>query len=101
MTATVEGGTSGLTVYGTRSCSDCVLARSVLDAQQVDYHWVDISNDPEAADHVMALNGGYRSVPTILFPDGRVLVEPSRTELLAALDDGALPAPEAPAPRGR
>ena len=34
---------------------------------------------------VLEVNGGYRTVPTILFPDGRVLVEPSRRELLAAL----------------
>jgi mycoredoxin len=76
-----------------------VLARSVLDAQQVDYNWVDINSDPEAADQVMALNGGYRSVPTILFPDGRVLVEPSRGELLAALADGE-PIAQEPPPRG-
>jgi mycoredoxin len=49
----------------------------VLDEHRADYTWIDISEDPEAADLVTHLNGGYRSVPTIIFPDGSVLVEPS------------------------
>jgi len=34
---------------------------------------------------VQRINGGFRTVPTILFPDGRVLVEPTRIELEEAL----------------
>jgi len=30
---------------------------------------------------VIEINNGYRSVPTIVFPDGEVLVEPARTKL--------------------
>jgi mycoredoxin len=46
---------------------------------------VDIDKEPLAARTVLALNGGYRTVPTIVFPDGRVLVEPSRRQLDEAL----------------
>jgi len=46
-----------------------------------------LDENPEAADTVMAINGGYRSVPTLVFPDGRIMVEPSRRELLEALGD--------------
>jgi mycoredoxin len=46
---------------------------------------VDIDKEPSAAETVLELNGGYRTVPTIVFPDGRVLVEPSRRQLEAAL----------------
>jgi mycoredoxin len=57
----------------------------VLEEEKAEYRWVDIDDDAEAARLVQELNGGLRSVPTILFPDGRVLVEPSREELLQAL----------------
>jgi mycoredoxin len=76
-----------LTVYATQWCSDCITARSVLDGCGVPYRWIDINDDPEAAGRVIEINGGYRSVPTILFPDGRVLIEPSRSQLIAALGD--------------
>jgi mycoredoxin len=74
-----------ITVYGTTWCRDCHLARAVLKLNEVDYVWVDIDQEPSAVRTVLMLNGGYRTVPTIVFPDGRVLVEPSRRELEAAL----------------
>jgi mycoredoxin len=74
-----------ITVYATSWCGDCRLAKRVLEEEKAEYRWVDIDDDAEAARLVQELNGGLRSVPTILFPDGRVLVEPSREELLQAL----------------
>ena len=73
--------TNSIIIYGTTWCGDCHLARRVLDEHGADYTWIDISEHPEAADLVVQMNGGYRSVPTIIFPDGSVLVEPSRREL--------------------
>jgi mycoredoxin len=61
------------------------MAKHVLDSQQVAYEYIDIDLTPEAAEIVQRINGGFRTVPTILFPDGRVLVEPTRTELEEAL----------------
>jgi mycoredoxin len=72
-------------VYATTWCSDCMMAKHVLDSREIAYEYIDIDLAPEAAELVQRINGGYRSVPTILFPDGRVLVEPSRLELEAAL----------------
>jgi mycoredoxin len=74
-----------ITVYGTTWCKDCHLAKAVLRLNGVDYKWVDIDQEPSAVEVVLRLNGGRMMVPTILFPDGRVLVEPSRRELEAAL----------------
>lgn len=74
-----------ITVYATQWCGDCRLAKRVLDEQGSEYEWIDIDFDPAAAEIVQKLNGGYRTVPTILFPDGRVLVEPTREELQEAL----------------
>ena len=74
-----------ITVYATQWCGDCRLAKRVLDEEGTEYEWIDIDFDSEAAEIVQKLNGGYRTVPTILFPDGRVLVEPTREQLEEAL----------------
>lgn len=80
-----ESNPRRLKVYTTPWCGDCAMAKAVLDRVGVDYDEIDIDHDPAAAATVVAINGGYRSVPTILLPDGRVLVEPSRQTLLSAL----------------
>jgi mycoredoxin len=74
-----------ITVYGTSWCRDCHLAKAVLKLYGLNYVWVDIDREPDAIETILRLNGGYRTLPTIVFPDGRVLVEPSRRELEAAL----------------
>lgn len=68
-------------IYGTTWCPDCARAKNVLGKHKIPFEWHDITGDKEACDYVVKLNGGYRSVPTILFPDGSVLVEPSNAEL--------------------
>ena len=75
-------------MYTASRCGDCQMATAVLDRAGIDYEQIDIDRDPAAVDMVLAINGGRRTVPTIIFPDGRVLVEPSRVELLAALGPG-------------
>ncbi len=52
-----------------------------MDTRGIGYDWIDIENDSAAAKRVMEINGGYRSVPTIVFEDGSILVEPSNAEL--------------------
>jgi glutaredoxin len=42
---------------------------------------VDIDADPAGRKYVESVNRGFRSVPTIVFPDGSILVEPSNMEL--------------------
>ncbi len=68
-------------VYGTTWCPDCARAKQVLANNSVTYDWIDITNDAEARAYVEKVNKGNRSVPTIVFPDGSVLVEPSNAEL--------------------
>jgi mycoredoxin len=72
-------------VYGTTWCGDCVFAKRTMDQLGVPYEWIDITGDSAAIAYVESVNGGYRSVPTILFPNGSTLVEPSGRELTAAL----------------
>lgn len=68
-------------MYGTTWCPDCIRAKRFLESKNVQFEWVDIAHDVDAAAHVEKINKGYRSVPTIVFPDGSILVEPSDAEL--------------------
>lgn len=72
-------------VYGTSWCGDCAMARRFLVQHGVAYRFINIDRDPAGRHYVEATNRGMRSVPTIVFADGSVLVEPSRTELAAQL----------------
>lgn len=68
-------------VYGSTWCPDCVRAKHVLRRLQIDYEWITVESNPQACEFVKSKNNGNCSVPTILFPDGTWLTEPSNTEL--------------------
>lgn len=72
-------------MYSTPWCGDCRRAKKNFKAEGVEYEEIDISDDAGATTHVEEINHGYRSVPTILFPDGDVLVEPSSPALVKKL----------------
>jgi len=67
--------------YATTWCPDCRRSQRLLDRHSIPYQWIDIDRDPQARAFVEEVNRGFRSVPTIVFPDGSVLVEPSDDEL--------------------
>lgn len=73
-------------MYATAWCGDCFRAKRFLDTHAVEYEYIDINEDPEGARIVEQTNNGSRSVPTIIFPDGSVLVEPSDRELAEKLN---------------
>jgi len=74
-----------ITLYGTGWCPDCKLSKQFFGEQRVPYHYVDIDNNPDATAFVEDVNKGNRSIPTIVFPDGSVLVEPSNAQLAEKL----------------
>ena len=74
-----------ITIFGTTWCGDCRRALRVLDQHQASYHYIDIESDDAARSYVERINNGYHSVPTILFPDGSILVEPSSATLAEKL----------------
>jgi thioredoxin reductase (NADPH) len=76
---------TNLTVYGTTWCSDCKRAKKFFGEQRVHYAWVDVEQDAEGLALVERVNDGKRIVPTIVFEDESVLVEPSNAELAAKL----------------
>lgn len=77
---------TSLRVLGTSWCGDCARSKAFLQRHGVVFEWTDIELDDDAASEVEALNDGHRIVPTIIFPDGDVLVEPSDGELATKLD---------------
>lgn len=55
-----------LKVYTTPRCGDCVVAKTLLARLAIPFEEVDIEADPAAAAYVMRVNGGRRSVPTLV-----------------------------------
>jgi thioredoxin reductase (NADPH) len=74
-----------ITVYGAHWCPDCRRSKLFLGEHQIPYRWVDIEEDRDAERFVMEKNQGKRVIPTIVFGDGSLLVEPSNAELAAKL----------------
>ncbi|MDA1317213.1 MAG: glutaredoxin family protein, partial [bacterium] len=68
--------------YGTSTCSDCKHSRKILDEHGVQYDYISLEENEDAAAEVVKMNGGYMSTPTIIFPNGKVLVEPTKDELM-------------------
>jgi mycoredoxin len=70
-----------IVMYTTEYCSDCHRAKTFFEANKIEYLRVGLEGNEEATEFVLNINNGYRSVPTIIFPDGTVLTEPSWKEL--------------------
>jgi mycoredoxin len=74
-----------LTVYSTTWCGYCVRLKKMLDRAGIQYAEVNIEEDPAAAELVESVNGGNRTVPTVVFPDGTALTNPSIDQVKQAL----------------
>src|SRR5947209_4422013 len=69
--------TDSAQIVGTGGCGYYHRTRRFLDRHHVAYQWIDASSDPRAYEMIRAINRGNRSVPTLVFPDGSVMTEPS------------------------
>lgn len=72
-------------VYGAPWCPDCRRSKKFLGEHRVAYDWIDIDTDAEGLRFVEELQNGGRTIPTIIFPDGSSLLEPSNEELARKL----------------
>ena len=77
---------TNITVYGAPWCPDCRRAKQFLGEQRVPYKWVDIDQEEAGRKYVQKINDGKQIIPTIVFEDGSILVEPSNAELARKLD---------------
>lgn len=74
-----------IVMYGATWCPDCKRSKNFFHKNEVDFEWIDVDGDEEAQAYVEKLNNGYRIIPTIIFPDGDILVEPSDADLAEKL----------------
>ena len=74
-----------LTMYTTTWCGYCVRLKRLMDREGIRYREVNIEQDEAAARLVMKVNGGNRTVPTLVFPDGTALTNPTLEEVKSNL----------------
>ena len=72
---------SQIVMYAVEWCPDCRRAKFFMKRKNIPYLEIDVNSDKNAEAFVKELNNGNRSVPTIIFPDGSKVVEPSTQEL--------------------
>ena len=74
-----------LTMYTTPWCGFCRNLKRQLARDGIEMVEVDIEQDEVAREYVMSVNGGNQTVPTVVFPDGTALVNPSAAQVKAQL----------------
>ena len=70
-------------VYATTWCPFCRVVTRWLDSHSISYDYINIEEHEDAAEFVMQVNGGNRTVPTVVFPDGSVETNPNARYLAA------------------
>lgn len=70
-----------LTVYSTTTCGYCHRLKTQLDREGIPYTAVDLETDPQAAAYVESVNGGNQVVPTVRFPDGSTMTNPTLAQV--------------------
>jgi glutaredoxin len=69
-----------LVMYSASWCPDCKRSKAFLETHQINYTTVDIGKDTEAFIFLERLTRRVR-IPTLIFPDRTILIEPSNEEL--------------------
>jgi mycoredoxin len=64
-------------MYAADWCGDCRRSKRLLAELNIPYTLIDVDADESAAEKVIAINNGMRSIPVIVFDDGTHLTEPS------------------------
>jgi mycoredoxin len=77
------------TVFTTRWCGYCVRLKSQLNRAGIAFREVDIENNASAAVLVAEVNSGNLTVPTVLFPDGSAVTNPTAAEVSSRLGAAA------------
>lgn len=82
-TSSVDAETAKLpetVMFGADWCGDCRRAKLVFDRAGVPYRYVDLVQDPDAAEVARDISGR-TNIPVILYPDASHQVEPSNADL--------------------
>ncbi|MCA6095230.1 mycoredoxin [Streptomyces sp. SCA3-4] len=76
---------SSVTMYSTTWCGYCRRLKSQMDREGITYNEINIELDADSAAFVEKANGGNQTVPTVLFPDGSTLTNPSLAQVKAKI----------------
>ena len=74
-----------LTMYTTPWCGYCRNLKRQLARDGIEMVEIDIERNATASEFVMSVNGGNQTVPTVLFPNGTALTNPSAAQVKAQL----------------
>jgi mycoredoxin len=85
-----EKETPALIVYGCSWCPDVIFTRRYLDQHQIIYDYFDIDKNKTAMNALYEISGADWLVPTIVFPDGTILINPSNKQIAEKMN---LPSP--------
>lgn len=72
--------------YTTDWCGDCIRSKALLNKLNIQFEEINVDEDKEANEYITNLQNNQRRIPTIVFEDGSVLVEPSDPELHSKLE---------------
>jgi glutaredoxin len=73
-----------ISVYGSKTCPDSVVATKYLDSQGVPYEFKDVDQFPEFHGYIADLNGGQLVMPTIQV-ENEFLINPDLKTLADAV----------------
>lgn len=76
-------------MFGAAWCRDCRRTKAQLDDLGVDYTYVDLEADPDAAEVAREISGR-TNIPVVVYPDGSHHVEPADADVAAKLRELAL-----------
>jgi len=62
-------------VYGADWCSDCLTAKAFLNSNNIDFEYIDITDNEDAIALIEKANDGKRIIPTLLI-DGETFTNP-------------------------
>lgn len=72
-------------MFTTTWCGYCRRLKAQMDDAGVAYREIDVEEHDDAAAYVEQVNGGNRTVPTVLFPDGSAATNPSLRQVTERL----------------
>ena len=72
-------------IYGADWCPDCVTAKKFLNSKEVEFEYIDITDNKEAIALIEKINNGKRIIPTLMI-DGVSYTNPGINGLMKILE---------------
>jgi mycoredoxin len=76
---------AAFTMYSTPWCGYCHRLKGQLSRAGIEFTEIDIEQVPDAAKLVEKINNGNQTVPTVVFPDGTAMTNPSLAQVAEKL----------------